>query len=244
MLVILPFEEEFYRNHQVKAQYVGHPLMETLDSHIMDNEHRALKRAQFSIRKNDLCLGIMPGSRKKEVDLHLPLQLKVASQLREEFPGLKVALLVAPSLERDFFKPYLENYGESILIVKDEPFEMIQLTDYILATSGTATLMVGLMGVPFVTMYRMNFITSLIAKWVVKGVQFFGLVNLILDEEVSPERFQEKANQEELVKLLRRMMTDKTYQDNIQSKLQTLRNVLGAKKATPQVAKVVQEYIQ
>lgn len=242
MLVLFPFEETFYREHGVKADFVGHPLLDELPQS-PSPEARQLRRSKFGIAEGDIVLGLMPGSRRSEIAHHLKTQLATATILAKENPRLKIILMVAPTLERDDLKAELAQFQYPIQIVKESPLDMIDLADVILVASGTATLMVGLMQKPMVIMYRMNPITAWLARKLVTKTKFFGLANIILGREVVPELFQEDANPGRLAMELRKFVNDRSAYLNTEKELGTLKERLGKKGATENVVRLLDGYL-
>lgn len=242
MLVLFPFEVDFYEKHQVKAEFVGHPLLDELTGKLEDPQVRAMHRKKYGVMDDEILLGLMPGSRRSELKHHLMVQLETARQLCARFPNLKVALLVAPNFSTEEMQVHLENIDFPLILVKDEPFAMINLTDLVLCASGTATLMVGLMKKPMVIMYRMNALTAWIAKSFVKHTKHFGLINLILDKRVVPEVFQGEANPSNMAKLLGEWLEQPDKMRAVARHLGEARLRLGDRGATGRVAEALTEY--
>lgn len=240
VFLLFPFEVPFYTKHQVPNEFVGHPILDELDPKYLDPNWVRIERQRVGLSDQDIVLGLMPGSRRLELKQHFAIQLEVAKNLSKKFPQLKIVILTAPTFDREKLMPYLEDFRLPYIILKKEPFDMIALTDYVLVASGTATLMVGLLQKPMVIMYRMNALTALLAKMIVRG--FFGLVNLILGREVVPERFQEKANAEHLTALLEEMISSPEKTQNIKQDLALLSSQLGERGATKRVAKSLEEF--
>jgi lipid-A-disaccharide synthase len=119
---------------------------------------------------------------------------------------------------------------------------MIHLADFVLAASGTATLMVGLLEKPMVIMYRLKWLTGVIARILVRGVTHFGIVNLILGKEIVPERWQEGASADELFKLMKRYLDDADHTESVRANLRLIRHQLGEKGATARVAEALKTY--
>ncbi len=243
MLVILPFEKDFYQKYNVPVDFVGHPLLDEIDAKLFDRSFINFKRERFGLKKDDLVLGLMPGSRTSEIKHHLRAQLEASKILFHKFPFLKIVLLLAPTLDRKLVMRDLANFDLPIQIIKDQPMEMIAITDMILCASGTATLMVGLLHKPMVIMYKMNALTAFIAKRLVNKTPFFGMANLILAERVVPELFQEEAEPEFLAKNLAAYIESKTKYIETAHKLSGLQAKLGEKDATKRVAKILEEYL-
>ena len=243
MLVLFPFEEEFYQKYDVDVEFVGHPLLDELEAHQLSESQRSEQRKKYGIADEHTVLALMPGSRQSELKHHLEAQLGAARELCLKKPDLKVALFVAPSFSIEEMKEKLQGLQFSVILVKDEPFRMIQMADVILCASGTATLMVGLMQKPMVIMYRMHPVTAWIARRLVTATKYFGMANLILDEEVAPEHFQEEALPKPLAKALWPLVNDSKEREKMRERWKNLQTSLGDKGATKRVAKSLEGYI-
>lgn len=243
IFLLFPFEVEFYKSKNISYEFVGHPLLEDLDPQLVNPKWIQLQKEKYGVRSNEKILGLMPGSRRGELDQHFDIQLEVARRLLKKHEHLRLAILVAPTVSKEDMLRRLENFKSPYILLHDDPNRMISLTDYVLVASGTATLMVGLLQKPMVIMYRMKWLTGVIAKWLVRGVRFFGLVNLILGDEVVPERMQAAANPDELERLMDRYITDTEYCQSVIRQLQQLPHYLGEVGATGRVAKALDQYL-
>lgn len=241
--LLFPFEAAFYREQNVPHEFVGHPLLDELNSDLLDPQKIRHHKEQFGIKQNEKLLALMPGSRRGELNQHFELQLEVARRLLKKHPHLRLAVLVAPTLTREEILDRLDNFKSPYILLQDDPYKMISMADYVLVASGTATLMVGLLQKPMVIMYKVKWLTGVFAKLVVRGVKHFGLVNLILGSEVVPERVQDKANAEELTRLMDRFITDQKYTDNVIADLKRIPDFLGVKGATARVAQSIESYL-
>jgi len=228
MLVIFPFEEEFYKKHRVPVKFVGHPLLDLLQTLLPDATKLAEYRARLLKDKKNI-LGLMPGSRRSEIKFNLKTQIETAKKVVAKRPDILPVLFVAPSLDLAFVRAECARLGFTGELIQEDPFFMISLADEILCASGTATLMVGLCRKPMVIMYRMKTLTAFFAKRLVKHIPFFGMVNLILKKEAVPERFQSAANPDELSRLLLEIIENRHgRRDQIAKELQNLQSALGA----------------
>lgn len=240
--LLFPFEVEFYKSKKVAYEFVGHPLLDELNEDLLNARLIDFQRERYGIRKDEKILALMPGSRKGELSKNFLTQLEVAKKLMRSHAHLRLAILIAPGVSRDLILSYLDNFKSPYLLLQDDPNKMISLADYVLVASGTATLMVGLLQKPMVIMYKLNWLTALVAKQLIKGVKYFGLVNLILENEVVPERLQDKAHVDELFNLLNRYIVDVEYCASVVDQLKQLRYKLGDKGATERVAKSIETY--
>lgn len=236
MLVVFPFEVEFYKKHGVHVEFVGHPALDEIPSERRP-EVRETQRQRFGLNKDDIVLGLMPGSRKSELAHCLETQLLTAKILCQRFPKVRPVLFVAPTLERENFQGAIANADLTVQIIKENPLEMIALADVILVASGTATLMVGLMETPMIIMYRMNAITAWFAKRLVTATKYFGMANLVLDKRAVPEFFQEQANPESLANELAALIENREKREQMISDLREIKSKLGSRGATERVAK-------
>ena len=244
MLVVFPFEEMFYAEHGVKVEFVGHPLLDELVPKGEVLPARDFRRAKYGLTPGDVLLALMPGSRRSEIKHHLAVQLDAARRLVQVYPRLRVALLVAPSFSLEQTRAWLGDLDFPLMLIKDEPFSMIDLSDVVLCASGTATLMVGLLEKPMVIMYRMNRFTAMLAKAFVKHTKHFGLINLVLDERAVPELFQEQADAPSLARALSELIGDPGQREAVRQKLVQAKHRLGSSGATERVAAALEPYWQ
>ena len=243
MLVLFPFEEKFYRDNGVRVDFVGHPLLDELPEP-RSNDERKAHRQKFGILDGDVVLGLMPGSRRSEIGHHLKTQLDAAAELMRRDPRVRPVLMVAPTLERAEINAQLASFPFPIQLIKESPLDMIDLADVILVASGTATLMVGLMQKPMVIMYRMNSVTAWLARKLVTKTKFFGMANLIMDREIVPELFQEDANPKRLADELQRTIASPTERARVVGDLAQIKDRLGKKGATANVARLLASYLE
>jgi lipid-A-disaccharide synthase len=241
--LLFPFEVDFYQSKNVPHEFIGHPLLDELDPDLLNPAKIQFQREKYGIRKNEKVLALMPGSRRGELDQHLEIQLEVARRLIKKYDHIRIMIFIAPSIKKEEMIRRLENFKSPYILLQDDPNRMISLADYVLVASGTATLMVGLLLKPMVIMYRMKWITGVIAQLLVRGVKFFGLVNLILGREVVPERKQADVNPDEIFKLVERYVTDEKYLQSVIEDLKKIPQHLGDKGATARVARALEKHL-
>lgn len=228
MFVIFPFEEEFYKKYNVPVEFVGHPLLDLLETYLPQKTDIQKTRDRL-LKGKKLLLGLMPGSRKSELKHNLQIQIETAKKISDERSDVQPVILVAPSLDIDFVKKKSEELGYSGLYLKEEPFRMICSSDVILCASGTATLMVGLCRCPMVIMYKMNSFSAFLARRLVTHIPYFGMVNLIMQREIVPERFQQHANSVELQSQVLCILNNQDgFRDKMLASFDELKTKLGA----------------
>lgn len=239
MLVIFPFEEKFYRDHRVQAEFVGHPLAE-LPLPSVSREDFA---AAHAIDPAKHWIGLLPGSRGKEIRLNLPGMVASATQLGTDYEYL---LPLAPTLtaeQRAHARALLAQ-----LLAAQTPAPRITLVDDARATlhharasivaSGTATVEAALIGNPFVVVYQVSAASYAIARRVVK-VPHVAMANLIAEKRMVPELIQHEYTPERVVAAMRPLLVDEQARAQMIHELAAMRARLGSKGQSP-IARVAQ----
>jgi len=207
MLVIFPFEEPFYRERGVDATYVGHPLADLGMPSISREEFAAANGLEASKR----WIGLLPGSRAKEIGLNLPEMLAAARVLLARNSGLEFLLPTAPTLAMGQVREVSEiltahGAGLPIEMVRDARAALFHARGSIVA-SGTATVEAALIGNPFVVVYRVSPATYWIAKQVVT-VPHVAMVNLVAEKRLVPELIQDDFTAGRVVQELAPLLAD------------------------------------
>jgi lipid-A-disaccharide synthase len=229
MLVVFPFEEALYREAGVKCSFVGHPLLDE-ETGTRPKEELANK---FRLDPQKPILGILPGSRKKELHFHLPVMLKAYSLIKEKMPDVQAVIPLAPTLSADDFREYLAGY-EDVRLIDDAPGVMTVMDTAVVA-SGTATLQTALKGKPMVIIYRLSPVTYWLGKMLI-DVPFIGMPNLIAGMEAVPELIQNEASPERISSLILKMFYDKAYYGDIVRNLGLVSEKLGGSGASKRAA--------
>lgn len=233
MLCILPFEKEFYQLEAgMEVEYVGHPLLDELEGYI--GKPSSIKQ---DLHLNDEpIIALLPGSREQEVKNMLSEMLKVSLT----FPKYQFVVAAAPTLPIEFYMKQIGN-KYPIKIVRNRTYDLLNVANAAIVTSGTATLETGLFGVPMVVCYKGNALSYIIAKRLIH-VQYISLVNLILNKPAVKELIQYDCNASEMLTELNRILHDKYYREKIQQDLSLLRKALGNSGASERAAKSIYEY--
>jgi len=180
IFVIYPFEVEIYKNFNVPVSFYGHPLTEILPSPQYNPDSKKI--------------GLLPGSRKSEVQKILPVLIKASALLKKIHNEFEFICFKAPSLDLEDYK----NSPSFWKILVDEKFEMRKNLLFAITCSGTATLENALLGIPQVVVYKTSFLSYAIAKRIVK-TKYISLPNIISGQEICPELIQEKATPSKIV---------------------------------------------
>lgn len=230
MLVILPFEEEFYKNYGVDVTYVGNPLLDELAKFGTANRSIFLRRNSLGEKREIIAL--LPGSRKQEVKRMLPVMMKVASH----FPDYQFVVAGVSSLEKALYKKIMGT--ADVFFVENQTYELLQNSSAALVTSGTATLETALFSVPEVVCYKATGFSYRLAKWMIK-VDFISLVNLVMGKEVVKELIQGDLKEENLVKELDALLHNGKLQRQLLEDYEELKDRLGNAGASEKAAAAI-----
>ena len=231
--VILPFEEKFFRKHQIQATFVGHPL---LDTHLLLEESSNEKNAE------DIpVIGLLPGSRDREIAKLLPVMLQSARILLERDKNMKFIVSVAPSMERKFVETIVEEHrGEyDFELVSDTVENVLKRCRLAVVASGTVTLEAAIFGIPMIIIYKVSPFTYWLGRMLVRSrVKNFGLVNLIAGREISPELLQGEVSSEKIADMAFEMLNDASKLEKTRNELLGIKDMLGGAGASKRVADI------
>ncbi len=228
MLVLFPFEADFYRRHGVEATCVGHPLVDEVPE-LPGAWDRGAPGVGEPYR-----IALLPGSRPSEVEALLPAMLGAARRLGER-PPVTVRLIKAPAVPAELFAGPLGAAGIAVEVIERDRFAAIAESHLALCASGTATLEVGLIGTPLIVLYRLASWTWVLAKLLVK-VPHASLVNLVLERGAVPEMLQSDAEPEAVAAAAAALLGDPGRIAAMRRDLAELRGRLGEGGASARAA--------
>ena len=231
MAVILPFEAEFYRNHQVPVTFVGHPLMDAYDG--IDKERSA------SGKDNRLIIGLLPGSRRRERTHLFPVMLKAATMVSERLEDVRFAISQAASVDRTAMAALIQKHAPDIdyELVPDGADKVFNKCALSVVTSGTVTLEAAICGVPMVIIYKVAPITALLC-WFLLRVDHIGLVNLIAGKRLVPELMQFDASPKKITDAVCNMIGDSRGLEAMRQELSRVKDALGSPGASERTAEI------
>lgn len=231
MLVLFPFEVEFYRRHGVEVVHVGHPLVDEVPELPQAWDRGAPRDQPYR-------LALLPGSRHSEVAALLPVMLGTVRHLSRRLP-LQVRLIRAPSIPRAVLEELVAPEDLPVDIVDgDRRFRAVADSHLALCASGTATLETGLLGTPLVVVYRLAGWTYWLARLLVR-LPHVALVNLVLGRRAVPELIQNEARPERIAEETERLLTSPERIAAIRRDLADLRPRLGEPGASARAAREV-----
>ncbi len=235
LFVILPFEKDFFKSHQMDVDFVGHPLLDEIENY----QNTISNKSEYNVFEKDFIpkkpvIALLPGSRKQEISSMLPVMI----ELSEDYPQFKFIIAGVSTLDADFYQKFIQE--NDVSIVFDQTYNLLKISHAALVTSGTATLETALFDVPQLVCYKGNFISYRIARKIIK-IKYISLVNLIMDKLVIKELIQNDFNISLLKTEFDKIAFDENYRQTLKSEYKNLKIKLGGKGASDNVARLIFE---
>jgi len=228
MFIIFPFEAEFYKKHGIAVEYYGNPLVDETKKRIASFPSKDEIFRSIGMDGQPV-IALLAGSRRHEIEYILPQMLKMVSH----FPSYCFILAGVKNIPDEFYRKII---GESaVMLVKEKTYEILQISEAALVTSGTATLEAALLGTPQVVCYKGDFFSMVIA-WMVVKVKYISLVNLIMGLEVIKELVQYDLKEKFLMRELSAILPGGDKRDKILSDYDALKAKLGPAGASGRIA--------
>jgi lipid-A-disaccharide synthase len=234
MAVVFPFEVPLFQSAGIPTEFVGHPLLEGLRPKL--NTDTFFARHQIDAARP--LLGLLPGSRRQELERLLPDMVATARLLRQTIPDLQIAVAMAPNLPEALYRTWIKDEG--IRLVANATYEVMRDSSACLVCSGTATLETACFGSPLAVVYRVSRLSYEIGKRVVK-LPYIGLVNVVAGRKIVPEFIQNDFVPEHVAPVLAKLIQDSEYRIEVQRALAEVRSKLGTPGASRRAAELALE---
>ncbi|RMF58335.1 MAG: lipid-A-disaccharide synthase [Calditrichaeota bacterium] len=236
-LVIFKFEELFYAQHGIEAEFVGHPLTEQI--HITVGKEAFFRKHQLPIEKP--LVGLFPGSREMEIRKILPVMLQ-AVEMYQKKQDITIAIGAASHIPTSLYQEFLSGNSDVPLISGDEVHALMKYSHVGLVSSGTATLEMGYLQTPMVVLYSVSPITYWIGKRLVK-IDTIALANIVIGEKVVPELIQGAMTAEKVLFELERYFQNPTYYNSVKERLSDIQKELGPPGAASRAAARIASFL-
>lgn len=239
LVVILPFEPDFYRPHGIRADFVGHPLLDI----VRPTMTREAFLASVDLAPTAKTITLAPGSRLGEIRRHLPLMLEAAARIARQHPDAQFLLPTLPTLPEAIYAPHLQQHRQlKLRTVPGHMYDALNAADLVLVASGTATLETAIAERPMVIVYKTSLWTWLPARLVVR-LPYIGLVNVVAGKQVVPELIQFDATPERLAREALAILDDPTRQEMMRQELRQVKVKLGHSGAAARAARSILDYL-
>lgn len=232
MYVILPFERQFYQQYHYQVNYVGNPLVHTINN---------FKTPENFVDQLDLggrpVIAILPGSRRQEIEQMLSVML----ELIPEFPQYKFVVAAVDNVPFEYYQRAVDM--EEVELVTNQAYALLSVAKVAIVTSGTASLETALFDVPQLVCYKTSWLTYWSGRMLIK-VPYLSLVNLIARGPVVPELIQKEYNKKNLVKHISELIEEGPARKLQLAGYRKVKILLGNKNAAKETARLILDYLR
>jgi len=234
MVVLFRFEVPLYEAAGVDVEWVGHPLLDVVKPTLP--RERAFD--QFGLDPKRRTVGLLPGSRRHEIERLLPPLLAAAHLLQKEIPDLQFVIPLAPGIPNTTLSFQIKSVSVPVKVVEGFTYDVMNLCDLLIAASGTATLEGAILGKPMIIIYKVSFLTYWVGRALIR-VDHIGLVNLVAEKEIAPELIQKDVNPRRIADEAFRILKDPLLSQKMSESMGEVRQKLGEAGAVQRAARIV-----
>jgi lipid-A-disaccharide synthase len=234
MIVFFHFEVSIYRDAGVDVEWVGHPLIDIARPTLSREE--AFRR--FGLDPGRPAVGLLPGSRASEIRGLLPTLLGAAALLLKEIPTLQFIVPLASSIPRTMVLPYIERSSVPVTLVEGQTYDAMNISELLIAASGTATLEGAILGAPMIIIYKVSLLSYWIGRALIR-VDHIGLANLVAGKRIAPELIQRDANPQRIAGEALRILGDPVLSRRMRESMAEVRKRLGEPGAGDRASRIV-----
>jgi lipid-A-disaccharide synthase len=238
LLTILPFEPDLFAKEKLDVEYVGHPLIASILSYSYDHDWRS----SYAIDPNSPLFSIFPGSRQKELERNLTLQLKAAQKLLQDHSDF----ILTVSCSHEKFRPFIEEVcrGKATIISPSHTYELMRDSHLAIATSGTVTLELALHSVPTVVTFAISRRDVFLARKIFRiNLPHYSLPNIIGKKEIFPELFGPHFTEKNLKRKIEELLLSQLGRGQCIEECRQLQIILGRRNASEEAARAILETI-
>lgn len=234
IIVFFKFEEELYRTYGINAEFVGHPLIDTVNP--SRGKDATLDKYGLSINKTTIAL--LPGSRKSEIRTLLPVMARACRLINDKIENTQFVIAKYDALPGSLFQEAIKDCGIDIKIVSGDTYNVAAAADFAIVASGTATLETAMLGTPLVIIYTTTVLNYILYRFVAT-IDFIGLVNIIAGRQVAPELLQYNATPDKISQSVVEILSDEKRLKSMKEELRVVKSSLGTGGAGRRAAEAV-----
>ncbi len=234
MVVLFPFEVPLYEAAGVDVEWVGHPLLDIVKPTLP----KEMAFQQFGLDPKRRTIGLLPGSRIREIERLLPPLLASAHLLQKEIPDLQFVIPLAPGIPKATLSSQMKNISVPVKVVEGFTYDVMNLCELLITASGTATLEGAILGKPMIIIYKVSFPSYWVGRALIR-VDHIGLVNLVVEKEIAPELIQKDVNPQRIADEAFRILKDPLLSRKMSESMGEVRQKLGEPGAAQRAARIV-----
>ena len=221
MAVVFPFEERFYREHNVPCRFVGHPLVDEVHA----SADQSTLREEFLLDNDKPVVGLFPGSRQSEIKRLLPIIVDSAKEILASKPDTQFVIPVASTLKEESILPYFEDTNFDMRIIQHRSHDVMQVCDAIITVSGTVSLEIALMQKPMVVINKISKLSYFFVSRMLK-IDYIALCNIVAGKKIVPELIQDDAQPSLIASTLKQFLDDKPLSQKVSTELGKIKDLL------------------
>ncbi|RKY89329.1 lipid-A-disaccharide synthase [candidate division KSB1 bacterium] len=238
MAVVFKFEEDIYKKEKINAEFVSHPALERIKINLSKEEFLS----KYKIRHSAPVIGLLPGSRKQEVMKIFPIMIEAVDKIKKKLGNLQVVVGNHPSLEKSLYEYYIKD-STDIFLTGEDIYESIKYSDFLIISSGTATIESAILETPMLIVYRVSPITYYLGKYLVK-LPYIGMVNILAGKMIVPELIQKRFNSESVAETVIDFLNNPDKINNMKEELRKVKSSLGDGSASTRTAELILKEIE
>ena len=240
MIVFFEFEKKFYTDTGLDVDFVGHPLVDSIQT----SQEKKSFLAKNDIDPQKPLIGLLPGSRKNEILNLLPVMLASADIIKKKNKDVQFILPLGSSVPRDILLGVFNDSGlkDNVKLIEHQVYDTMAYSDMVMIASGTATLETACLGTPMAIIYKVNFITSLLVRLVIK-IPYIGLVNIVAGKKVVPEFLQHDAKPKKIARYILEYLQKTEVSEQQKKGLKFIRQKLGQPGAVKRAGKIISDFV-
>lgn len=237
MLLIFPFEEKIYSDSGIQAQYIGHPLIERVNTSMTPEQ----LREKYTIAPETKVIALLPGSRKSELTYHMPVLTQAMRLLNADY-DIQYLLLLSENIERTLIEKYLAPDLNNTTILTSDGYNAMAASDLILSSCGTANLEAALLRTPVIAYYRLSSLSYAVGINLLK-IKNYSIVNILAGRKVIPELIQKKFTAENLRQEVEKILNSETVRNEMLLQFEKLKKILGTGFASQNAARELEDLL-
>jgi lipid-A-disaccharide synthase len=238
MMLIFPFEEKIYEEHEIPATYVGHPLKERVKVSLIKKEF--LQKYGFDPDKK--LIALLPGSRKSELKYHMPVLLEALKKIKKEYP-VQFVLILAESLDENLLAGFIPLPLGELKVITDDRYEAMAFSSLALCACGTANLEAALLETPIISFYRISPLSYHAGVRFVK-IKDYSIVNILAGKRIIPELIQKRFTPENIFQEAKKLLESEEARSEMIEGFRRVKHILGEKNASKNAAQELEKLIK
>ena len=257
MLVLFEFEKDLYQQNGIDAFFTGHPLVDSAKPSMP--KENAIKLLNLDPAKKTIAL--LPGSRQTEVKKVLPIMLKSVELIAKNLPNVQFVLIKSPIIDKSFYEKIISIsiWGHpagtackntkvspqsvpTLTLIDKNRYDAVNIADFALVASGTATLETAMLGVPMVLIYKVNLLTYMLARILIR-IPYIGLVNVVAGEKIIDEFIQFNARAKNIAAECLNILKSPAKISKIKLALASVKEKLGPPGASANAANEILKFL-